>query len=40
MRETSIVNNLNCKMQARERVCKENKLELELEELEKENDAY
>ena len=31
------MNNLNCKMQAHARVCKENKLELE--ELEK-NDAY
>ena len=40
MRETSIVNNLNCKMQAHARVCEENKLELELEEEEKENDAY
>ena len=30
------MNNLNCKMQAYARVCKENKLELELEE----NDAY
>ena len=39
MRETSIVNNLDCKMQAHARVCEENKLELELEEeLEKEND--
>ena len=32
MRETSIMNNLNCKMQAHARVCEENKLEeLELE---------
>ena len=30
-RETSIMNNLNCKMQVHVRVCKENKL-LELEE--------
>ena len=37
MRERSILNNLNCNMQAHARVCKEN--ELELEELEK-NDAY
>ena len=29
MRETSIMNNLNCKMQAHARVCEENKLELE-----------
>ena len=35
MRETGIMDNLNCKMQAHARVCKENKLE----ELEK-NDAY
>ena len=27
MRETSIMDNLNCKMQAYVRVCKENKLE-------------
>ena len=27
MRETSIINNLNCKMQAHARVCEENKLE-------------
>ena len=27
MREISITNNLNCKMQAHARVCKENKLE-------------
>ena len=33
------MNNLNCKMQVHARVCKENKLE-ELEELEKENNAY
>ena len=32
MRETSKMNNLNCKMQAHARVCKENKLE--------NNDAY
>ena len=41
MRETSILDNSNCKTQAHARVCKENKLEeltLELE-LEK-NDAY
>ena len=38
MRETSKMNNLNCKMQAHARVCEENKLELE-EELEK-NDVY
>ena len=32
MRETSIIDNLNCKMQAHARVCEENKLEeLELE---------
>ena len=29
MRETSMMNNLNCKMQAHARVCEENKLELE-----------
>ena len=29
MRETRIMNNLNCKMQAHARVCKENKLESE-----------
>ena len=29
MRETSIMDNLNCKMQAHARVCKENKLEEE-----------
>ena len=34
MREISIMNNLNCKMQAHTRVCEEN-----IEELEK-NDAY
>ena len=38
MRETSIMDNLNCKMQAHARVCKENKLELELEE--NDNDTY
>ena len=27
MRETSVMNNLNCKTQAHVRVCKENKLE-------------
>ena len=27
MRETDIMNNLNCKMQAQARVCEENKLE-------------
>ena len=27
MRETSIMNNLNCKIQAHARVCEENKLE-------------
>ena len=27
MRETSIIDNLNCKMQAHARVCEENKLE-------------
>ena len=27
MRKTSIMNNLNCKMQAHARVCEENKLE-------------
>ena len=27
MKETSIMNNLNCKMQAHARVCEENKLE-------------
>ena len=27
MRETGIMNNLNCKMQAHARVCEENKLE-------------
>ena len=32
MRETSIMDNLNCKTQAHARVYKENKLELELEE--------
>ena len=33
MRETSTMDNLNCKMQAHARVCKENKsLELELKE--------
>ena len=32
MRETSIMDNLNCKMQAHARVCEENKSELELEE--------
>ena len=32
MREKSIVNNLNCKMQAHARVCEENKLQLKLEE--------
>ena len=37
MRETSIMNNLNCKMQAHAEVCEENNLE---EELEKENVAY
>ena len=36
--ETSIMDNLNCKMQAHARVCKENKLELELEE--NENNTY
>ena len=37
MRETSIVDNKNCKTQAHARVCEENKLEeLELEK----NDAY
>ena len=35
MRETSIIDNKNCKTQAHARVCEENKLE----ELEK-NDAY
>ena len=34
MRETSTMDNLNCKMQVRARVCKENKLEeLELEKM-------
>ena len=33
MRETSIMNNLNCKTQAHARMCEENKLELELEEI-------
>ena len=37
MRDTSIMNNLNCKIQTHAKVCEENKLE---EELEKENDAY
>ena len=32
MSETSIMDNLNCKMQAHARVCEENILELELEE--------
>ena len=32
MKETSIMDSLNCKTQAHARVCKENKLELELEE--------
>ena len=32
MRETSIMDKLNCKTQAHARVCEENKLELELEE--------
>ena len=32
MRETSIMDNLNCKTQAHARVWKENKLELEFEE--------
>ena len=32
MRETIIMNNLNCKTQAHARLCEENKLELELEE--------
>ena len=32
MRETSIMNNLNCKTQAHARVCKENKIVLQLEE--------
>ena len=36
MRETSIMDNLNCKMQAHARVCEENIEELE----EKKNDAY
>ena len=36
MRETSIMNNLNCKTQAHARVYKENKLELE----ENKNDTY
>ena len=40
MRETSTMNNLNCKMQAHARVCEENKLEELEEELEKGNDAY
>ena len=31
MKEASIMVNLNCKMQAHARVCKDNKLELELE---------
>ena len=34
MRETNIIDNLNCKTQAHARVCEENKLKLE------ENDAY
>ena len=29
MRETSLMDNLNCKMQAHARVCEKNKLELE-----------
>ena len=33
MSETSIMNNLNCKMQVHARMCKENKLE-------EKNDAY
>ena len=32
MMETSIMDNLNCKIQAHVRVCEENKLKLELEE--------
>ena len=32
MRETGIMDNLDCKMQAHSRVCKENKSDLELEE--------
>ena len=32
MMETSIMDNLNCKMQAHVRLCEENKLELESEE--------
>ena len=35
MKETSIMDNLNCKTQAHARVCEENKLELE-----EQNDAY
>ena len=35
MRETSIMDILNCKMQGHARACKENKLELELK-----KDAY
>ena len=33
MRETSIIDNLNRKTQAHARMCKENKLELELKEI-------
>ena len=33
MRKTSIMEILNCKMQGHAKVCKENKLELELEEI-------
>ena len=41
MRETSIVDNKNCKLQTHARVCEENKLVEELElELEGKNDAY
>ena len=36
MRETSIMDNLNCKTQAHARVCEENKLELE-EKMQKRN---
>ena len=41
MRETSIMDNLNCKTQTHARVCEENKLnKLEELELEGKNDAY
>ena len=39
MRETSTMDDLNCKMQVHARVCEENKLELEWE-LEEKNDTY